>query len=250
MSCSLLGMGGLNSGTSAVNPTPPDVSVSGVELAYHPTARQLAAYYCAEYVPAPANAFVCPAAFGNASLSDLEFAFDLELRFQNPNQIPVPIVEALVAFTAYPASSNQRLGALCISMCENPNSCPQNGPGACESDQPEIRDAASFATAAAGFLARAATGQASLDDLRVRTIEPSGEVVMNVRLSLAPAQLVPLIKETVTNLVDRLRDRQIPSFAIPYRLEGTAFVTLEGLGRIAIDFGPLENTWNIVPDQN
>lgn len=248
MSCALLGFGMPVAQT--VNPVPPNVSVSTIELAAHPTAQQLAGYFCSEYLPAPANMFVCPAAFGSVNMTDLEFAFDLELRFQNPNQIPVPIVEALVAFTAYPSTSNQRLGALCISMCENPNSCPQNGPGACESNQPEIRDASSFASAAVGFLVRTATGQASLEDLRVRTIEPSGQVVLNVRLSLAPAQLLPLIKETVTNLVDRLRDRQIPSFSIPYRLEGTAFVTIEGLGRIAVDFGPVENSWNIIPNQN
>ena len=65
----------------------------------------------------------------------------VELEARNPASIPMPVVSALVAFAAYPeATGAQNLGTVCVSMCEDPNSCPQVA-DACASDEPQIRGA-------------------------------------------------------------------------------------------------------------
>ncbi len=234
--------------TQPFNPLPPGVEVEGVTLAAMPSNNQIVRYLCDTYVPSPANLLACPA-FGPAVRPEqMNFAFDLELSFDNPNQVPLPVVQALVAFTAYPEQSAQNLGALCVSFCEQPSSCPQDAAGACQSNEPEIRDMESFAGAAAGFLLRAATGQAQLEDLRLRTVAPGGTAHLVIRLELAPTEMVRLLRQTGENFVGQIRQGQVPSLAIDYRIEGSAWVSIENFGRIAVNFGPVDGAWDLPVD--
>lgn len=232
-------------GGGATQPVPPDVSIAGISVAEMPTSNAVAAYMCQRYVPAPMNAVVCRAFGPQVSESDLKFAFDLEIDVANPNSVPLPVVQALVAFTAYPEQTEQNLGALCVSFCETPASCPQDAANACESDDPEIRDLESFAGAAANFLQRAATGDASAEDLRIKTVDPGESARVVIRLQLQPIQILNLMRETGQQAMDEIRGGRAPSFAIPYSIEGSAWVSIQNFGRIAVDFGPTTGEWQL-----
>jgi hypothetical protein len=45
--------------------------------------------------------------------------------------------------------------------------------------------------------------------------------------------------------VDQLAAGQQPTFAVPYRLEGTVFFDAGSFGRIAVGYGPTEGVFNL-----
>jgi hypothetical protein len=220
---------------------PPKVSIAGVRLAQAPSNKELASYYCAEHL----SPLLCRAFGPVPSLSDLRFAFDVELDFQNPNPIPLPVTQSLFAFTAFPeASGASNLGLACLSFCEDPKRCKQDA-DACTSTDPEIRDIDDFARAASGFLAAVAGGDREITDLRLKTIPPNDQTRMVVRLGVDPAQMVRLITKLAKGDIDRIRQAKLPELAIPYRVEGTAWVSVESLGRLATSFGPASGRWQL-----
>src|SRR5262249_38303001 len=151
----------------------------------------------------------------------LIFAFDVNLDLTNPNDIPLPVVEALVAFTAYPGQNGARLGAVCLQMCEDPRACPQGQPGACGTGgRPRIRTANDCAGAAAGFLVNVATGQARLDNLRLRTIPAGGTVRVTFRLEVNAPQLLDLAVKFASAAMSAIERGNAPQLSIPYSLEG------------------------------
>ena len=238
----LTGMGTGTGGTQARRPDAPGVNVAEVRLTQMPDRQSLASYYCAEQI----GPMICGLFLGAPpNESDIQFLFDLELQLSNRNPIPLPLVSALVGFTAFPGGpSDQNLGSVCMSFCEDPANCAQTA-DACSSDEPEIRTAQDFAMAAAGFLFSTALGQTNPQDLRVRTIPAGEEMRFIIRLGLEPRKMISMIKEATLNLRDTLRDRQIPEFTIPYQLEGSVWVNVENFGRFASGFGPYDNQWRL-----
>lgn len=220
---------------------PPNIEVAAVRLAEAPTNRKLASYYCAQYV----GPLICRALGPVASISDLQFAFDVELEFENPNPVPMPVVQALFGFTAFPEKPDtQNLGSVCLSFCEDTTQCEQAA-DACTSDEPEIRDAQDFAEAAAGFLIATALGQRDFSDLRVRTIPPNDRTRIVVRLGLDPLKMVNLIKTLAKDDIARVKRAEVPEFSIPYNIEGSAWVSVESFGRLARGFGPVAGSWQL-----
>ena len=57
--------------------------------------------------------------------------------------------------------------------------------------------------------------------------------------------MITLLREATRNLIDLLRNRQIPEFVIPYRIEGSVWVSVENFGRFAASFGPYGNEWRL-----
>jgi hypothetical protein len=45
--------------------------------------------------------------------------------------------------------------------------------------------------------------------------------------------------------VDALSEGELPSFDIPYSVEGTLFFDVPVLGRFALSFGPFSSTWSL-----
>jgi hypothetical protein len=225
-------------------PDPPRVTVAGVTLIAAPTNEQLTGYYCAQV----ANRTVCNFMGAEVPSQDqLKFVFDVNLDVQNPNAVPIPMVEALAAFTAFPdAQGQQNLGALCLSMCDDPASCPQNAADACNTQAPQIRTMQDFATAAAGFLFATATGQASFDNLKIKTIPANGTSRVTFRLELRPDSVLSLIKTVATDAIDQVKGGKVPTFSIPFQVEGTVWIQVEGFGRIAAPFPVFKHTWNLV----
>jgi hypothetical protein len=238
-SCAALGLS--STGSKLPNVTRPKVSVAAVRMADMPSARDLASYYCGQYL----GPLICGAFGPVPQVSDIHFAFDVELELANSNNVPLPLVQTLFAFTAFPeAQDAQNLGTVCLSFCEDPNNCKQDA-NACRSDEPEIRDARDFANAATGFLISTALGERKFSDLRVRTVPPNEQMKMVVRLGLDPVQMVGLIRQFGTGELDRIKKGQIPEFSIPYEIEGTAWVSVESLGRLATGFGPAAGQWRL-----
>ena len=234
LSCSALGLSG--TGSQIPNVKPPKVRIASVRMADMPSSRSLASYYCGQYLgplgPVP-------------QASDINFAFDVELELANSSKVPLPLVQTLFAFTAFPeAQDAQNLGTVCLSFCEDPNNCRQDA-NACRSNEPEIRDIRDFANAATGFLISTALGERKFSDLRVRTVPPNDKMKMVVRLGLDPIQMVGLIRQLGQGELSRIKKGEIPEFNIPYEIEGTAWVAVESLGRLATGFGPAAGQWRL-----
>jgi hypothetical protein len=227
--------------TQQAPPDAPGVAVAEVRLAQMPDRKKLGAYYCAERL----GAFLCGFIGEVPRAEELNFQFDLELLLTNRNPIPLPVVSALVGFTAYPGTeANQTLGSVCMSFCEDPNNCAQSLE-ACDSTEPEIRTRQDFAMAAANFLISTALGERSFSDLRIRTVPAGSELRFIIRLSLDPRQMINLLREATLNLIELLRNRQIPEFVIPYSIEGSVWVSVENFGRFGASFGPYGNEWRL-----
>ncbi|GAB4208349.1 MAG: hypothetical protein OHK0013_26750 [Sandaracinaceae bacterium] len=231
-------------------PSAPTVRLVETRLVHAPTNEQLGLHYCQIYAsrsPAgPFGALACRALGPLPTREDLQFTFDVEMEAANPGRVPLPMVEALVAFRAFPESGDTRnLGTVCLSLCEDPARCPQGRAGACQSDEPEIRDLESFATAAAGFLVSVALGQRRFEDLRVRTIAPNDRLRFVASLSLDVDQALSLIERVAGSAVQSAQRGQTPRFDIPYEVEGSVFVEVEGFGRFAASFPAASGHWDL-----
>lgn len=226
---------------TALQPKPPRIAVAGVDLVVAPGNRALAAHFCPRYAPS----IVCGVAFGGApSPAQMRFVFDVRLSATNDNAFPVPVVEVLTAFRAFPASAAaQNLGAVCVTMCEQGGHCP-SGPDACRNDTGrDVRSIEDFAGAAAGFLFAAAQGHATLDQLRIRTIPAGGTAEVKLQLELGVPTVLALLEQVAKEAVQQAAKGQEPRFAIPYRIEGTAWIRVENFGRLGAGFGPSDGTW-------
>jgi hypothetical protein len=232
---------GLGTGSKAIQVEAPKISIAEVRLAKMPSNKELASYYCGRHL----GPLICRAFGPVPSISDIHFAFDVELAFQNPNPLPLPLVQSLFAFTAFPEQNGApNLGTVCLSFCEDSDHCKQDA-NACIADDPEIRDAKDFAEATKDFLFAVALGERRFSDLRVRTVPPNDETRMVVRLGLDPSQMVDLIARLAKGDIDRIKQGRLPELAIPYRIEGTAWVSVEGFGRLATGFGPAFGEWQL-----
>lgn len=228
-------------GQAGPPPKPPRMVVAEVSLATHPGAVIIARALC----PYVASAPVCMILGGRPSAAELKIGFALQMDVTNDNAFALPLVEALVAFTAWPgAQGGQNLGALCLSFCDQGTQCPPR-PDACTTGGPEIRTANDFAHAAAGFLVAAAVGQVNPDNLRVRTLPANGTTRVTLALELDPMQLVNLFARLGMESLNAVKRGQVPRFVIPYQIEGSAWVTVVGLGKLAAGFGPFQGSWEI-----
>lgn len=229
-------------GAGILRPLMPRVEVAEVRLTGAPSNQQLAARLCVEYAPR----LVCAVLGPVPSEEQMKFSFTTHLDVHNDNRFPLPLVEALTAFTAFPEASGQRnVGAVCLSMCEDPASCAQGNPNACRSDKPDIKGLGDFASATAGFLRALGTGQAGLDNLRVKTIPAAGQTRVSVGLELAPEMVLSLMRTLAGDAIAQARQARVPQFVIPYKTEGTLFMNVESFGRLSAPFGPHRSEWRL-----
>lgn len=244
-SCPAAGFPGLE-GPGGFGARPrPQVSVSAVVLESQPTNQMLASYYCHASVSGPMS-LGCRV-FGPApARAALRFTFRVELEARNPAAIPMPVVSALVAFAAYPdAPGAQNLGAVCVSMCEDPHACPQVA-DACASDEPMIRGMRDFAAAATGFLINAAlTGGASLETLRMPMVPPGGSIRFVAGLTLDIDQMLLLLRQLGGDIMNDVKAGRTPAFTIPWAVEGSVWVRFEGFGRIGASFPRQTGSWQL-----
>jgi hypothetical protein len=241
-----LGAGGVGPGIK-----PPAVTFAGATLAGAPTPQLLAAYYCPELVSVPLGGatLLCQSLFGpRPPLSAMAVVFDARFRITNPNEMPLPLASLLVGVTLFPAAGNQRTGAACLRLCPGgPGTCATDDPGACQASSRDIRSLSDFAAATAGLVVAeglaAAAGQPP--SFTAPTVSAAAELEVSARFTLAPAQLVGVLRQLAEQSTGDLRAGRAPRFAVPYQLEGTVWFDAGSLGRVAIPWGPASGVWTL-----
>jgi len=241
-----------NLGAGALGPQikPPSVTFTGATLAGAPTAQLLAAYYCPELVSVPLGGatLLCQSLFGpRPPLSAMAVVFDARFRIANPNEIPMPLASLLVGVTLFPAAANQQTGATCVRLCPGgPGTCADD-PGACQASSRDIRSLSDFASATAGLVIAEglATAAGQQPSFTAPTVSAAAELEVNARFTLAPAQLVGVLRQLAQQSTSELRAGRVPSFTIPYQLEGTVWFDAGSLGRVAIPWGPASGVWTL-----
>jgi hypothetical protein len=176
-------------------------------------------------------------------------SFDVRFRVTNPNQVPLPLSSLLAAVTVFPAAGNQRLGAACVSFCspDSPGCTAGPDPNACQSSSHDIRSFADYAAAAAPLLGIAGVkGDASqVPSLLAPKVVAGGNLEVTARMSLEPAELLAVLRQLAIQSADDLKRGHLPTFAIPYRLEGTVWFDVGAAGRVAVPWGPTEGIFTL-----
>jgi hypothetical protein len=232
---------------------PPILTFERVDLARAPSATQLAAYYCPDLVSAPlgGGTLLCQGLFGaRPDPATMAVDFDVSIKVTNPNQVPLPLSSLLTAVTVFPAASNQKLGAACVTFCpaEAPN-CATAGssPTACQASSHDIHSLSDYAAAAAPLLIvsglEGAAGQ--LPSLLAPKLAPTGELQVVARMSLQPSELLATMRQLAAQSVEDLKKGHPPTFVVPYRLEGTVWFDAGAVGRVAVNWGPTEGTFTL-----
>lgn len=240
--CAALGnlnLGGLG---KALAPLAPSIQVGEPRLVQAPTNRALGVWLCGQ-VAAP---MICQLIGGPVSQSQLQFAFELPLTVSNPNSFAVPVVEVLAAFTAYPGQGGQSLGAACLTFCPEGQACPQNQPGACrQRTGSEIRTMDDFASATVGFLVGSALGTNGVNQLGIKTVPAGGSLPTSIRLELGMTPMLQLIQRTSSTAIAQVKQGKQPTFAIPWSVQGSAWIDVTNFGRLASSYGPVNGQWQL-----
>jgi hypothetical protein len=58
-------------------------------------------------------------------------------------------------------------------------------------------------------------------------------------------QLLGLVSQFATDAMAQVKRAQVPTFTIPYAVEGSVWVSVQGFGKIAAPFGPYKNQWTL-----
>jgi len=234
---------------------PPTLTFQGATLARAPSAAQLAAYYCPDVaqVPFGGAAMVCQGLFGGRpDPASMSVSFDVHFQATNPNQVPLPLSSLLAAVTVFPAAGNQRLGAACVSFCapDSPGCVAGPDPNACQSSARDIHSLADYAAAAAPLLAVAGLeGDAGqVPSMLAPKVAGGGNLDVTARMTLQPGELLSVLRQLAVQSADELKRGHTPTFAIPYRLEGTVWFDAGAAGRVAVPWGPTEGTF-VLPVQ-
>jgi hypothetical protein len=232
--------------------TPPAVTFAGATLVGAPSGKQLAAYYCPDLVSAPfgASSLLCGQLFGpRPDPRTMAVSFDLKFHIANPNQVPLPLASVLAAATVFPATTKSQLGAVCLSLA--PPGAPGGGapaPGACDASSRDVHSLADFMnTSVPQFLL--ANGLALAAGQPPSFVAPqvvaASELDVVARYAFGPEQLLAVLRQLAAQATNDLRAGRIPSFSIPYRLEGTVWFDAGSVGRIAVGWGPTEGVWTL-----
>jgi hypothetical protein len=237
-------------GNAAAALKPPGITYQGASLVQSPSHKVLAAYYCPEVanLPLGSSTAVCRGFFGpRPAPEQLTFAFDLRFRISNPNQVPVPLASVLTAATVFPAATGQALGAVCTQLC--PEGQPGCGadPNACQASSRDIRSLRDFESATANLLISQGLAMAAgqKPTFVAPKVSAAAELDVSVRFSFGPQQLLGVLKQLAMQSADQLKVGNMPTFQIPFKLEGTIFFDAGSLGRIPVGFGPVAGTWQV-----
>lgn len=226
----------------------PEVHVGSLELRHGPSIGQLAAYYCPQISRDPIVQVSCSVLLGvpppKASLS---FEFGIVLNLHNPNDIPVPTADVLLALSLFDGGDAEALGAICISLCgtDNPNCDGTPRPGACQARQDDIFTVEDFISAIPGLIADIASGRAA-EELSHSTILAGGDLSLDLAFILGVDQALNVFEKTASAYVQAELDGGTGSLDIPVSAEGTVFFDLPVLGRLGVGYGPFQTTWHVL----
>jgi len=253
VSCELLNQAAQGANVSALKP---ELGLGDVVLVSHPTTTDLAAWYCPEIIPSTglvSSTVLCEAVLGPRPPEHrMQFHFEIKYLLDNPNNFPVPTTEILAAIEVFRGQSAAELGAVCVTLC-NPDDFACNGePGAndCKDDVNDIETIddlkQSAVTALITLAVDAATGNV---ENRLRREIPAGakNFEVNVRFSLGVNAMIDIMRHFVEQLVQDFYTGKKLTFEIPISVRGTLWFEIPYLGRVALKYGPIEDTWLLEP---
>ncbi len=226
---------------------PPTVSASALQMTRRPSLTQLAAYYCPTVITDSTLRLLCAITLGSPPpTSQLAFHFGIHILITNPNNVPVPALDVLLALRLFDGQQAEALGAICLSMCgaADPTCTGQAKPGACTSSQSDIRTLNDFQARIPQLISDLVTGKAE-QELRKSTIAAGGNVNLDLAFVLGLDQALGVFQKVAVNFVTDLLNGKNPTLAVPVEAEGTVFFELKPVGRFGVGYGPLRTTWNI-----
>jgi len=230
----------------------PTVTYKSAELVQSPSQDMMAAYYCPQVVPDPFGwtTAACALSFGAAPpSSEMVVAFNLQFNVHNPNHFPIPVAEMLTAVTLFPGQSSQPLGTSCVVFCspDEPGCTGQPGPESCTAKSGDIRSLEDFTNATANLIV--ASGVSLLEgqapSFKMPEVVQDGEAAIEARLAFGADPMLQALEQLAYQSVDQLALGEPPTFTIPYRIEGTVWLDVGSLGRVAVGFGPVDGSWTI-----
>lgn len=236
--------GGLEQQQQAVAP---QIETNPPTLRRYPDLRMLAAYYCPQVLDNPIARMGCGVALGpQPQLAQLVFEFGMTITAKNPNKIPIPALDVLLAMTLFPGQDAEGLGAVCVSMCtqDDPTCNGAPRPGACTSSQSDIRRIEDFAARVPGLISDVLTGKAQ-EELRKYTIPSGGDIQLDLSFTLGIEQALRILQKLANRFVQDVMSGKSNGLSIPVSAQGTVFVQLPVAGRIGVGFGPLTSAWQI-----
>jgi hypothetical protein len=207
----------------------------------------LAAYYCPLVINDPILKTTCTAVLGAPpAKSQLGFEFSVDLQISNPNDVPIPALDVLLALSLFSAQDTQGLGSTCISLCgaDSPGCTGAPKPGACTSSQPDIHTIAEFASGVPDLIDSINSGDTG-DALSQSLIPAGGDVNLNLAFNLGVDAALGVIQKTAATFVTGLLKNTPVPLSIPVSVQGAVFVQLPVGGRIGVNFGPVQSTWTI-----
>jgi hypothetical protein len=204
-------------------------------------------------LPFNAAPIACKGFFGpRPSPAEMTVGFNLRFRISNPNRVPLPLASVLAATTVFPAATNQSLGAVCVQLCApgQPGCAAGNVPSACQASTRDIRSLSDFGNAVTNLLI--AEGVAVAFGQKPSFVAPSvsaaAELEVGVRFSFGPEQLLGVLKQLAVQSKDQLARGALPTFTVPFAVEGTIWFDAGSIGRLAVGYGPVSGTWVLPTD--
>lgn len=236
-------------------PVMPVLTYQDAALVASPSQVQMEAYYCPRVVPDPfgipgSAGALCTGFFGaSPATKQMQVAFQLNYKVNNPNQFPIPVTEMLTAVTTFPGATNQRLGAVCTVLCAPGDTTCTGAPTAtsCQDSNRDIRSVDDFKESAADFVIAAGI-QAAMGEkpsFKMPEVSAATEIPLAPIFSFGPDPLLETLKQLATQSVNQLAAGQEVTFEIPYRVEGTVWLNVGSLGRVATQYGPIEGKWKV-----
>jgi hypothetical protein len=241
---------------TALAPSLPSLQYKQSNLVQSPSQQMMAGYYCPKVVPdafgIPGSAALgCTVAFGSTpTTTQMQVGFKSDYTVKNPNNFPIPVAEMLTAVTVFPQATAQNLGAACVVFCaEGDTTCTgQPGPESCKSTDKDIKDVSDFATATTDLLIangiQLAAGQKP--QFKLPEVNAESESNLSALFGFGPDPLLETLKQLAEQSVSQLASGQQITWAIPYRIEGTLWLNVGSLGKVAVGFGPVDGTF-VVP---
>ena len=226
----------------------PTLAMKSATLVQNPTPDQLLSYYCPQLL----SSLLCAPVFGGPPpKADLKFFFEMRFDAGNSGDLPVPMIEMLLALDVFPGEEQESLGSVCVRFCpaDDATCSGEPGPNSCTSDKPDIDSIEDFGQAIQDFIFAAATGQVDFADenLNMRIIPPGQNIDISVVFGLDVDKVLELLIVFVDKLGNQLLNGQDIVFDIPYSARGTLFFDVPYFGRFPLGFGPFEDVWEISP---
>ncbi len=233
-------------GADAVSIGIPKVQMpdANARLVKYPGAQQLGSWACDKALGSMACGLI--PYYRTPILGQMQFQFAVTFQIENPNQVPVPTTELLVALDLWPDRNmpNSHLAGICTTLCEPGTAdCPIPAGQACVDRYDDVDDLSSLLRAAlnaALLLAMEAINGREVGSMwEAWTIPPSQTVDLTFTFSIGIEEMLNLIYQMISSdvLVDLLRDDG-GGIEIPYAIAGKLWFQVPYLGRIAIGLGP------------